>query len=266
MMRYKNLRSYSALLLLFLAGFCGFNLISDWKEGRAAEQAFSEISAQYHELKAESREDGSTEKPGSSAKRAVESLMSKNEDMFGWIDVEGTGIEYPVMFTPDDPEYYLRRDFSREYSMAGTPFIDGRTPEESDNYIIYGHNMKNGSMFSELTRYSEEAYMREHPWITLTTSSGEKKYQVIAAFYLNMAMDRNDYTWFNYFILKDKEVFYEFTERISEASLYPMTANPVYGDRFITLVTCSYHDYDGRFVVIGREMENRDDPNEIRLN
>ena len=256
MMRYKNLRSYAALLLLFLAGFCGFKLAESWQEGRAAEQAFSEISAQYHELKAESREDGSTEKPGSSAQGAVESLMSKNEDMFGWIDVKGTEIEYPVMFTPDDPEYYLRRDFSREYSMAGTPFIDGRTPEESDNYIIYGHNMKNGSMFSELTRYSEEAYMREHPWITLTTSSGEIKYQVIAAFYLNMDMDRNDFTWFNYLSLEDEAVFTEFTEKIAEASLHPLQEEPVHGDRFITLVTCSYHDYDGRFVVIGRETEN----------
>ena len=266
MMRYKNLRSYSALLLLFLAGFCGFNLISDWKEGRAAEQAFSEISAQYHELKAESREDGSTEKPGSSAKRAVESLMIQNEDMFGWIDVEGTGIEYPVMFTPDDPEYYLRRDFSREYSMSGTPFLDGRTSEKTDNYIVYGHNMKNGSMFSELIRYSDEAYLIEHPVITFITGSGEIKYQIIAAFYSNVYMDRNDFTWFNYLSLKDKAVFTEFTEKIAEASLHPLQANPVHGDRFITLVTCSYHDYDGRFVVIGREMENRDDPNEIRLN
>lgn len=253
MIRHKNLRSYSVLLLLFLAGFCGFKLIEVWLEGRAAEQAFSEISEQYHDIKEGIGPDGDSEDKGSAAQKAVESLMSKNEDTFGWIDVEGTGIEYPVMFTPDDPEYYLRRDFNREYSMSGTPFLDGRTSEKTDNYIIYGHNMKNGSMFSELTRYSEEAYLMKHPVITFITGSSEKKYQVIAAFYSNVNMDRNDFTWFNYLILKDKAVFYEFKENISEASLYPLTANPVYGDRFITLVTCSYHDYDGRFVVIGRE-------------
>ena len=255
-MRYKNLRSYAALLLLFLAGFCGFKLAESWQEGRAAEQAFSEISAQYYDMKAGIGPDGDSEDKDSAAQKAVESLMSKNEDMFGWIDVEGTGIEYPVMFTPDDPEYYLRRDFSREYSMSGTPFLDGRTSEKTDNYIVYGHNMKNGSMFSKLTRYSEKAYLMEHPGITFITGSGEIKYQVIAAFYLNMDMDRNDFTWFNYLSLEDEAVFTEFTEKIAEASLHPLQEEPVHGDRFITLVTCSYHDYDGRFVVIGRETEN----------
>ena len=85
--------------------------------------------------------------------RDLAELYAQNSDLIGWIEIEGTKIDYPVMQTPDDPEYYLHRDFNREYSASGTPFLDSASvvlPKDNAvtwNWLIYGHNMKFGTMF-----------------------------------------------------------------------------------------------------------------------
>lgn len=80
------------------------------------------------------------------------SVYEQNPDLFGWICIENTVLDYPVMHTPDDPEKYLRLSFEGEISTAGTPFMDAKCEIDSDNYIIYGHNMKNGTNSRRNTR------------------------------------------------------------------------------------------------------------------
>ena len=92
-----------------------------------------------------------------------ENLFEKNSDMICWIDIEGTKISYPVMYTPNDPEHYLHRDFNGEYSYSGLPFLDSRCDiDKSSNLIIYGHNMKNSTMFSQLLNYEDYDFWKEH--------------------------------------------------------------------------------------------------------
>lgn len=80
-----------------------------------------------------------------------ESIFEQNNDFFGWLQIEGTAVDYPVMHTPEDPEYYLRKNFDGDYSVSGVPFITSECYEGCGNYIIYGHNMKNGSMFNSMS-------------------------------------------------------------------------------------------------------------------
>ena len=96
-------------------------------------------------------------------------LFERNPDLFGWIKIENTKLNYPVMYTPDDPEYYLRRAFDSSNSMSGVPFLDGRCFEGCGNYLIYGHHMKNGTMFAPITSYVKEEFWQKHPVIRFDT-------------------------------------------------------------------------------------------------
>ncbi len=108
-------------------------------------------------------------------------LYEQNHDLFGWLRIDGTVIDYPVMHTPTDPEKYLHTNFAREYSYGGIPFIDANCSADSDNLLIYGHNMLDGSMFRSLPKYESKSYWQAHPTIHFDTLYEEGEYEVLAA-------------------------------------------------------------------------------------
>ena len=114
----------------------------------------------------------------------VTALHKKNGDIVGWLKIGGTRIDYPVMQTPDENEYYLRRNFRKESSIAGTPFMDaGSVIGTSKNYLIFGHNIKSGTMFHDLLKYEDKAFWKKHKTFSFDMLDGHHKYKVIAAFY-----------------------------------------------------------------------------------
>lgn len=183
-------------------------------------------------------------------------LYEENEDIAGWLKIENTVIDYPVVFTPDDPEEYLRKNFNGFYSISGTLFIDGNCDirPESDNTIIYGHNMRNGTMFSELMKYKDQKYWEEHPIIYYSTLYEEREYEIVAAFYDRVYYSYEDCFKFYQFIdAEDEEHFAEAMAYYKQAAEYDTGVDAEYGDKLLTLVTCSYHEDYGRFVVVARE-------------
>ena len=110
--------------------------------------------------------------------RDLSELFELNRECVGWICIPGTAVNYPVMHTPDDPEKYLRQDFYGEYSASGVPFLDGRCNLDSGNLILYGHNMKNGTMFSDLKKYADAAFREAHPVIEFQAAEGSRFYTV----------------------------------------------------------------------------------------
>lgn len=181
-------------------------------------------------------------------------LYSQNPEMFGWLRVEGTVIDYPVMHTPEDPEKYLHRNFQGEDSYAGTPFIDYRCTEDSDNLVIYGHNMSDGSMFHTLPDYQQKNHWQAHPVIRFDSIYEEWEYEVVAAFY-----DRVYYThetnfkFYNFIDAADEAEYNSAVEQFKKKSLYDTGVTPQYGQQLITLVTCTYQVENGRFVVVACE-------------
>ncbi len=104
----------------------------------------------------------------------------KNPDWIGWLKIKDTSISYPVMQRKGDSEYYLHRDFDGNYSFYGTPFLDSRCMIDSDNCIIYGHNINGGRMFGALHAYSSESYYKEHPEVSFRAGDEKRKYQIMS--------------------------------------------------------------------------------------
>lgn len=180
----------------------------------------------------------------------------QNPDLVGWIKIEGTKVDYPVMYTPEEPEKYLHLNFNEKYSFGGLPFIDANCNllPENDNLIIYGHNMLDGSMFRTLMKYEREDFWQAHPTIRLDIKDEEREYEIVSAF-----RDRVYYTYedcfkfYHFYDAYSKEALDEAVEYYKTHALYDTGVFIEMGDRMITLVTCAYHTDNGRFVVVARE-------------
>lgn len=182
-------------------------------------------------------------------------LYEQNPDTFGWIRIADTKLDYPVMHTPDDPQKYNRLDFDGQYDKSGLPFMAARcnTDPESTNLIVYGHNMRNGTAFRTLHSYADKEFWEENPIIEFSTLYEEREYEIFAVFY-DKIYDAAD-TRFKYYHFVDPETEEEFDEGVQyflDNSIYDTEIEVEYGDRFLMLITCSYHTDYGRLVVVGR--------------
>lgn len=178
----------------------------------------------------------------------ITDLINRNSECIGWIRISGTKIDYPVMQTKDNPQYYLRRDFNKQYSYLGTPLMDSRCDVNYDNnLIIYGHNMKDGKMFADLLKYREHSYFKEHNIIHFITENGIQKYEVLA-----VCKVKDTDEWYGYTCQTDKESFSNLISHIKDKSLYFTQDEIQYGDYFLTLSTCEYSQTNGRLIVIAK--------------
>lgn len=195
--------------------------------------------------------------PAVKAANPYSDLFEQNKDMAGWLVVDGTVIDYPVMQTMDDEEYYLERDFYGNQDKAGCLILDTDSSldrEGTTNLIIHGHNMKLGTMFGELDKYKDEDYYREHKYLEFYTRTEKREYEVIAVFYSQVFYQTDIvFKYYNFFEADDQEQFDYFYNNIKELSIYDTGVSAEPGDNFITLSTCAYQVEDGRFVVIAKE-------------
>lgn len=187
---------------------------------------------------------------------ALQEKREENEDTVGWLTIQGTKIDYPVMYTPQDPEKYLHLGFDQKYSFAGLPFIDANCSldPESDNLIIYAHNMLDGSMFRSLMKYEEKSYWQQHPSVKLDLWDEEREYEVLAAFRDRVYYKtENCFKFYKFIDAESEDSYREAIDYYKTHACYDtgVTAQP--GDRLLTLVTCAYHTDNGRFVVVARE-------------
>lgn len=179
-------------------------------------------------------------------------LYEKNPDFWGWVTLPETILDYPVMHTPQEPEKYLYADFDGAYSYPGTPFLDAQCNYESDNLLIYGHNMNSGSMFRALLKYDGCLYWKDHPSFILNTLYEEREYQVLAAFYDRVYYSReNVFKFYEFIEAADQREFDEAVAQIKDKALYDTGVTAQYGDQLAMLVTCSSHTDNGRFVLVG---------------
>lgn len=184
-----------------------------------------------------------------------------NGDMAGWLSIPGTEIDYPVMWTPEDENYYLYRDFNGKENKNGCLILDTDSCLEplTTNLIIHGHNMKSGAMFGNLTDYENKTYYENHKEIILYTPQCQRNYEVIAVFRSQVYKKTdNVFKFYKFFQADTEEEFNDFYENIKKLSLYDTGVTAEFGDHFITLSTCVYHVEQGRFVVVAKEVESGD--------
>ena len=183
-------------------------------------------------------------------------LRDKNSDFIGWISIDGTNLDFPVMYAPTNKDFYLRHDFNKEYSIYGVPYLDEKTTlganAESDNLIIYGHNMKTGTIFGCLTDYKKVDYYQQHPYIEFDTVYGDAQYEVFAAFAIDVVNDTSFV--YNQYVDMDEESYNAYVEEVCHRSDVDTGIRPAYGEQLLTLSTCEYSTDNGRFVVVARRV------------
>lgn len=179
-------------------------------------------------------------------------LYEQNNDLVGWIRIDGTGIDYPVMQTPSNPDYYLKHSFEKKWSDYGVPYVDGScTIGLSNNLIIYGHNMKNGTMFHDLVNYTKNGFYEAHPVIYFDSVDAPGQYQIIAAFRYNT--NKETFVYNEHTDMNEVE-FAEYVENCRARSIYDTGFSAKFGDQLITLSTCEYTYTNGRFVVVAKKI------------
>lgn len=186
-------------------------------------------------------------------------LYEENSDLIGWVKIEDTPLDYPVMQNIEDNEYYLHRDYYREYEYSGLPFLDIKCSIDppSTNLMIYGHNMKSDAMFSCLTKYIDKEYYLQHPIIKFDTLYEESEYQIIAVILSKVYMKSDDVFKFYQFVQANSETEYdEYILNMKKLSLYDTGFGASYGDQLLTLVTCNYHTENGRLAVLAKKVKD----------
>ena len=171
---------------------------------------------------------------------------------------EDTLIDYPVMYHPEEVNYYLKRDFFREYSANGSLFLsENCSLKDCDNLIIYGHHMNSGKMFAALEGYRERKFFKEHPFIFFNTLQGEEKYQVFAVF-STPVYTGSDFAYYTFTKAENRKSYETFIEAVKERSFYDTGITADYGEKLLTLSTCEYSQENGRLVVVAKKIAEKE--------
>lgn len=186
-----------------------------------------------------------------------QTLYNKNKKLIGWLKIDDTNIDYPVMQTSNN-EYYLDHNYNQEYDKNGSLFLDADCDvvHRSTNLIIYGHHMKSGKMFGNLNKYSSESYYKDHSKIQFDTIYEKGTYEVMYVF--RSRIYNEDEVVFKYYQFLNAVSEQEFSsnmQEMKELSMYDTGVTASYGDSLLTLSTCDNSEEDGRFVVVAKKIE-----------
>ena len=185
----------------------------------------------------------------------IAELKQQNPDIIGWIEIENTEISYPVLQCSDN-EYYMNHNYKKEKSKNGAIFLDKDYNWDlpSSNLLIYGHNMKNNTMFQHLLKYKNKSFFDEHPNIRFTTTNDDKIFEIISVFESRVyyQYEKNVFKYYYFINAENEEQFNNYVQNAKNSSLYDTGKTAIYGEQLMTLSTCSYHTKDGRFVVVAK--------------
>lgn len=183
-------------------------------------------------------------------------LLLKNKRLIGWVKIDDTNIDYPVMQTVDN-EYYLDHNMEQQYDRNGTIFMDKDCDvlKPSTNFILYGHHMKSGRMFGQLDKYKDKSFYEKHPYISFDTIYEKGTYQVMYVFRSKVYKETEIvFKYYQFIDANGEQEFNSYMEEMAALSLYDTGVSAVYGDQLLTLSTCDYQETDGRFVVVAKKI------------
>lgn len=174
-------------------------------------------------------------------------LEKLNPDVAAWLTAEGTPIDYPVVQGRDN-DYYLRHLFTGEQNKLGSLFLDYRSDRDfsDQNTVIYGHNMKDGSMFSSLEKYKEQRYYDSFPTMALDTPGGSFTVELFAGIVADGTYESVRFTF------QDGQDFLRYVDSVKRASTFQSGVTVEQGDRIVTFCTCTYEFQNARYVLFGK--------------
>lgn len=257
----KNVIKIASLMLVLLGVFGGIYYFG----GRNLKDLEPPREDPVVQEQEESEEEKIPENPISETRLSrFDEDFAKNEDLVGWINIPNTLIDYPVV-QAEDNDFYLHRDFNKEYLFDGIPFMDFRNilkPDLYDNTLVYGHNMGlKGNMFTELMRYQNIDFYKKAPIINFDTLYQENQWKVIAVFDTNTEKQFGPvFEYYNFVHADSKEEFDWYIEEINRRSFYLTDVDVEYGDKLLTLQTCVNDKYETKLVVVARRLRPGEDP------
>lgn len=240
MKKNSKMQFYKAVLAVFIVIFitCFGKLISIYNQSLNAEKEIKELSETMSKIY--------------NCNNADEKTYPK--DCVAWIEIKGTNINYPIMQKESSPEYYLRRNYKGEYSYSGTPFLDANCKiGESQNLIIHGHNMKNETMFSSLTKYKNKQFYEEHHSINLKVKQDIHQYEIVS---VNIVNDTDE--WYSFTDYSNADETNKLINKKIKESLYSTDKTADNGDSFLTLSTCDYSMENARLIIIAKRSDAND--------
>ena len=183
--------------------------------------------------------------------KQYEEVYGRNNDFIGWLKVPDTNINYPVMYTPDDPEHYLRLNFDKQYAISGTPFVgEGCDVDNSDSFVIYGHMMNNRTMFAQLKDYESKDFWQNHQTVNFDTIHDHRTYQIFAAFKTEIpSAGQEGFRYYDLVGELNEQEYKDLLDGIKAKQFYDTGKAPTEGQQIMILSTCSYHAKNGRCVV-----------------
>ena len=255
----KALYTIAIVVLLIVFGVSAFLVGSYLLEGKEQEERYDQLS--------QIKEDGRNAAAETTAAATTETteeteptepgilpdyaeLYEMNSDIVGWIKIEGTKLDYPVMQTPSEPDYYLYRSFDKEDSTRGCIYAREvcDVNEPSDNITIYGHNMADGSMFAALNEYTSKDAWDYNSLIFFDTLTEYHTYKIFAVFKTSASVNKG-FKYHQFVDAETEEEFNQFIATCKDLAFYDTGITPVYGDKIICLSTCEYTLTNGRLVV-----------------
>lgn len=244
-------KTEKVLLMVFLvvSVICGKCLLDYWQDSYDNRQNYRQVEEIAFPEK--DTEDDDTESNVDNPMTAIDdfdyqALLDENADCIGWLKIAGTDISYPVVQGKDN-EFYLYHDFQKNYAICGTLMLDNRNDIDArqEHLIIYGHQMKDGSMFKQLNGYKEEAFYHEHKEITLYLENQKYQYEVAAVYVTNVEQSGGYYDYLHKETRKQQMAAYQ---------LYPTGVTVREEDELLSLSTCEYSSTNGRLIVLARRI------------
>lgn len=249
----KKVKYIVIMLLVGIALTSSFFICKEIMQNKKQEEIFEELT----EI-AEKQVKDEKSKEKKEEQINLKSLYDINQDIVGWLKINNTSFNYPVMKSKIK-DYYLRRDFYKNYSSYGIPYIANNCDiETSDNIVIYGHHIRGNKMFGCLEQYKSKEFYENNKIIQFYSLQDNKtiktEYEIFAVFktvvYSNKGFKYYDYTSFS-----SENEFNSFIDKCKALSFYETGIRPEYKEKIITLSTCEYSNRNGRLVVMAKEIK-----------
>lgn len=249
----KNIWIVAMIVCLIVFVVSAYMLYGYFAEASKAEDAYRALLKEAPPVSDGETDDYSDMMP------FYNSLHERNDDFVGWLRLYGTDISYPVMQTPENEEYYLQRNFDKGYSRYGALFASARSDvkKPSPLVIIYGHDMKNGSMFGNLEDYTDPEYYGDHRYIRFDGLDKRRSYEImlVTRTVVNTGAS-SEFRYYEYSDFADEADFDEFIEQAQKEAYFDTGVTASFGDRLLLLSTCEDNSQNGRLLILAKEVPN----------
>lgn len=251
------------ILSICVGGFCfsAYTLYGYYRTYKDGEDEYEKLRSYIQEDEGSDAQANKEENSDSKKKKKTDSfqapkvdfdeLKNINPDIIGWIKVQGTVINYPIV-QGEDNTYYLKKTFERQSNYSGAIFMDYLNAPDfsSDNTVLYGHNLKTGEMFGGLQKYEKKDYLKDHKYIWIITPEYDKKYEIFASYKTD---ERSEVYTLEFNSFGDMDSYFRLAK---EYSYFSSDSILIQDDKILTLSTCVSESEERRRVVQAKLVKN----------